>query len=144
MKTLALAAALTCLTAPAFAQTVPCNTGLHAAEWEFVEPFNTANDDIARNDYAAALNLAALASPHAMSLMQRNAVTQIEATAYVGLNDRPAASTSMKSALFDSCLQPEVSAARRDVGRDDRVLDAGQSVWADELWQVAPERHAAL
>lgn len=108
MKTVALAVTLACLTAPAFAQTAPCNIGLHAAKREFVESFNAANDAIARNDYAAALKLALLARPHAMSLIQQSAVTQIEATTYVGRNDRPAASTSMQSALSDGCLQPDV------------------------------------
>jgi hypothetical protein len=37
-------------------------------------------------------------------------VTQIETAAYVGLDDRAAASKSMKSAFSDACLQPEVRA----------------------------------
>ena len=107
MKTVALAAALACLTSPAFAQT-GCETGLHAAKRQFVEPFNAAKDAVARNDFAAALSLALLARPHTMSLLQQTALTQIEATAYVGLDDRAAASTIMKSALSDSCLPPDV------------------------------------
>ncbi len=63
-----------------------------------------------RLDYAGALTLTALARPHATSVMLQSAVTQIEAAAYVGLDDRPAASARMRSALSDPCLPPAVHA----------------------------------
>lgn len=110
MKILGLAAALICLTAPAFAQTTGCNAGRESAKRDFVEPFNAANDAIVRQDFSGALKLATLARPHAISVLQRTAVTQIEVAAYAGLDDRPAAAAHMKSALSEACLPAEVGA----------------------------------
>lgn len=107
MKALTLAATLACLTAPAWAQPPAC-TGRQTVSREFVESFNAANGALARKDYASALSLTALARPHATSVMLQSAVAQIETAAYVGLDDRPAASARMKSALSDPCLPPNV------------------------------------
>ena len=109
MKALTLAAMLACLTAPAWAQPPEC-TGRQVASREFVESYNAASDAIGRHDYASALTLTALARPHATSVMLQSAVTQIEAAALVGLDDRPAASARMRSALSDPCLPSVVHA----------------------------------